>query len=302
MPSTSWRKRSTEPKSIARETLVDGAPLLDDPLVRRRIARLEVRLSALTTAKHRVLAELEAGKPAGPEASVFKVVGTELLQELEALCMELMGLNALCGTDEVGLLPPTEETVASWTCYHRAASIYAGSNEGGYVGIQTGGLQKGRRIGKKLIFAVWNVTDAQPGKGAVCEPFTGEGDGMTCSIAYNWKEGEEYIAAVRVDDKRLVGTITESKTGKVFTVGKMPFAKGYKNLSHGSLVWVEYFGDAASCAATPLQRATFTPAVSNGLNARVSNITFGQKCFNARGTITKDGSAILFATGGETAK
>lgn len=116
-------------KSIARETLVDGAPLLDDPLVRRRIARLEVRLSALTTAKHRVLAELEAGKPAGPEASVFKVVGTELLQELEALCMELMGLNALCGTDEVGLLPPTEETVASWTCYHRAASIYAGSNE-----------------------------------------------------------------------------------------------------------------------------------------------------------------------------
>lgn len=180
--------------------------------------------------------------------------------------------------------------------------FYAGSNEGGYVGIQTGGLQKGRRIGKKLIFAVWNVTDAQPGKGAVCEPFTGEGDGMTCSIAYNWKEGEEYIAAVKVDGNRLVGTITESKTGKVFTVGKMPFAKGYKNLSHGSLVWVEYFGDAASCAATPLQRATFTPAVSNGLNARVSNITFGQKCFNARGTITKDGSAILFATGGETAK
>lgn len=116
-------------KAIALETTVDGAPRMDDPAVRRKIARLETRLTALTTAKHRVLAELEAGKPAGPEASLFKVVGTELLQDLEALCMELMGLNALAGVDEAGLLSPTEETVASWTCYHRAASIYAGSNE-----------------------------------------------------------------------------------------------------------------------------------------------------------------------------
>lgn len=180
--------------------------------------------------------------------------------------------------------------------------FYSGSNEGGYVGIQTGGLQKGRRIGKKLIFAVWNVTRAEPGMGAVCEPFTGEGDGMTCSIAYDWTPGEEYVASVKVAGKKLVGTITESKTGKVFTIGTMPFAKGHKSLSHGSLIWVEYFGDAAGCAATPLQRSTFTPEVSNGLNARISNITFGQKCFNAKGTIAENARSVDFVTGGDTVK
>jgi hypothetical protein len=41
-----------------------------------------------------------------------------------------------------------------------------------------------------MIFSVWNVRNAEPGKGAICEPFTGEGDGMKCSIVYNWKEGE----------------------------------------------------------------------------------------------------------------
>lgn len=180
--------------------------------------------------------------------------------------------------------------------------FYAGSNEGGYVGIQTGGLQKGRRIGKKLIFAVWNVTQAEPGKGAVCEPFTGEGDGMTCSIAYDWKAGDEYIARVKITGKKLMGTITESKTGKVFTIGRMPLAKTYHSLSHGSLIWIEYFGDSASCQATPLQRATFTPDLSDGLNGRISNVTFGKKCFNANGSIAEDSQSIVFTTGASTVK
>lgn len=116
-------------KDIGWSTVADDAPLLADPGLRRRLARLEVRLAALTTAKHRVLSELTSGKPPGAEASVFKIVGTELLQELEALTMEMMGLNGLADTSEAELLPPSEATVASWTCYHRAASIYAGSNE-----------------------------------------------------------------------------------------------------------------------------------------------------------------------------
>lgn len=156
--------------------------------------------------------------------------------------------------------------------------FYAGSNEGGYVGIQTGRLQKGRRIGKKHIFSVWNVREAEPGTGAVCEPFTGEGDGMTCSMAFDWK------------------------TGKVLTIGTMPFAKGFHSLSHGSMVWFEYFGDAANCAATPVQRSTFTPDVSDGLTARLSNVTFGQKCPNANGKIAEDARSVVFTTGGNIVK
>lgn len=180
--------------------------------------------------------------------------------------------------------------------------FYAGSNEGGYVGIQTGGLRQGRLVGKQLIFSVWNVNKADPGKGAVCEPFTGEGDGMKCGIAYGWKDGEEYIAGVKIVDKMLVGTITETKTGRVFTLGRMPLAKGFSALSNGSLIWNEYFGDSASCEATPLQSAVFTPAISNGLNGKISNVTFGQKCSNARGDIAPDGKSIIFTTGGKTVR
>lgn len=178
--------------------------------------------------------------------------------------------------------------------------FYAGSNEGGYVGLQTGGIQKGLFIGKQMIFSVWNVRNAEPGKGAICEPFTGEGDGMKCSIVYNWKEGEDYIASVKVSGKKLLGSVIEVKTGKTFLIGKMPFPKGYNNLSHGALIWVEYFGDViGNCNQTPLQTATFTPEISNGLNGRISNVTFGNKCNNARGDIETNGSSVIFTTGGE---
>ncbi len=116
-------------KEIARQSEVDGSMLSDHPIWQQRLARHEIRLLALTTAKHRVLAELQAGKAPGPESSVFKVVGTELLQEIEALCLDMMGLNALNFFNEPGVVPPAQETMGSWACYHRAASIYAGSNE-----------------------------------------------------------------------------------------------------------------------------------------------------------------------------
>lgn len=103
--------------------------LLADASRRHRLARLEIRLDALTTMKHRSLAELAAGAPPGNEASIVKVVATELLQELEAFGMELLGEDARVGFEDTHLLAPAGATLAEWTCYHRAATVYAGSNE-----------------------------------------------------------------------------------------------------------------------------------------------------------------------------
>jgi alkylation response protein AidB-like acyl-CoA dehydrogenase len=116
-------------KRIAAHTKVGGRALADDPQWRDRIARLELRLRAHRMANYRAIAEQQKGKPPGPEASILKLVGSQLVQDLDELCLDLMGPNALGWMNDEGVVPPLEQWVASYYCYHRATSIYAGSNE-----------------------------------------------------------------------------------------------------------------------------------------------------------------------------
>ena len=55
--------------------------------------------------------------------------GSELLQQLYELAMELMGHDALAWFNEPGVVPPLEQWVASSFNYLRATTIYGGSNE-----------------------------------------------------------------------------------------------------------------------------------------------------------------------------
>ncbi|MAQ18205.1 MAG: pimeloyl-CoA dehydrogenase large subunit [Sandaracinus sp.] len=117
-------------KHIAAETQgADGKPLLDDPRWRDRIARLELRLRAHQMTNYRSLAEQQKGKHPGPETSILKLVGSELVQAADELCMELMGLNSLSWFNDEGVVPAFEQWVPSTFCYDRATTIYAGSNE-----------------------------------------------------------------------------------------------------------------------------------------------------------------------------
>ena len=116
-------------KRIARDTLAGGRPLLDDPVIRTRIATLEVRLDALRMANYRALAGAKLGHAPGPESSILKLRGTEIQQGCMDLLMFLMGDNSLSWFIEPGVVPPREQWVAPGFNYLRAATIYAGSNE-----------------------------------------------------------------------------------------------------------------------------------------------------------------------------
>jgi alkylation response protein AidB-like acyl-CoA dehydrogenase len=107
----------------------DGRPLLEDPAWRRRFAELEVRLRAHQMTSYRALVEQQKGRHPGPEASILKIVGTELAQRAGELCMELMGHDALAWLAKPGVVPDNERWVGPSFCYDRAATIYAGSNE-----------------------------------------------------------------------------------------------------------------------------------------------------------------------------
>ncbi|HEY8429286.1 MAG TPA: acyl-CoA dehydrogenase family protein [Sandaracinaceae bacterium] len=116
-------------KRIAAATEKDGRPLLDDPLFRAKIARLEIELEALRMANYRALAGAQLGHAPGPESSILKLRGSEIYQRALELAMDAMGQNALTWFNDPGVVPPLEEWVPSTFNYTRATTIYGGSNE-----------------------------------------------------------------------------------------------------------------------------------------------------------------------------
>ena len=116
-------------KRIAAETKVDGKRLIDNPDVRARIARQEIKLEALRMANYRALAGAQLGHAPGPESSILKIRGSEIMQECFVIAMEVMGHNSLEWFNEEGNVPPIEQWVPSAFNYTRATTIYGGSNE-----------------------------------------------------------------------------------------------------------------------------------------------------------------------------
>jgi alkylation response protein AidB-like acyl-CoA dehydrogenase len=116
-------------KQIAAATIADGRPLLEHAAFRDKIARLEIKLEALKMANYRAIAGAQLGRAPGPESSILKIRGAEILQQTYELAMELMGPDSLAWFNEPGVVPPIEQWVASMFNYTRATTIYGGSNE-----------------------------------------------------------------------------------------------------------------------------------------------------------------------------
>jgi len=116
-------------KRIAASTQVGGESLLDDPGFRARIARLEIKHRALQMANYRSLAGAQLGHAPGPESSILKIRGSEILQQAGELAMEVMGMNSLTWFNDEGTVPALEQWVPSTFNYLRATTIYGGSNE-----------------------------------------------------------------------------------------------------------------------------------------------------------------------------
>jgi alkylation response protein AidB-like acyl-CoA dehydrogenase len=83
-------------RQIAATQMVDGRPLSEAPRFRDRIARVELELLALEITNLRVLSAAagEAGAP-GPEVSLLKIKGSEIVQEIAELKMLALGHDAL---------------------------------------------------------------------------------------------------------------------------------------------------------------------------------------------------------------
>jgi alkylation response protein AidB-like acyl-CoA dehydrogenase len=116
-------------KRIAAHTLANGRPLLEDPAFRAKIARMEIKLRGLQMANYRAIAGAQLGRSPGPESSILKIRGAEILQQSYELAMEAMGLASMSWFNEPGVVHPEEQWVPSMFNYYRATTIYGGSNE-----------------------------------------------------------------------------------------------------------------------------------------------------------------------------
>lgn len=123
-------------KQLARNILVRGKPLADDPRFRERVAAVEVELKALEMTQMRVIADSEKfGHAPDPRSSILKMKGSELQQAATELLMYVAGYNALefdvqlLIGERAGEDDDWAGTIAPNYYWFRHVSIVGGSNE-----------------------------------------------------------------------------------------------------------------------------------------------------------------------------
>ncbi len=124
-------------KDMAAQEREDDVSLLEDPFFARKIAELEIDLTALEYTELRTLAAENAGKGPGPESSLLKIKGTEIQQRITELVLEAAGHYGAPyfrgfpeGGDNALPIGPDYAHRAAPTYFNvRKTSIYGGSNE-----------------------------------------------------------------------------------------------------------------------------------------------------------------------------
>ena len=96
------RRNLREITAWARETRVDGAPLLEKPWVRENLARVYAKVQTLRLMNWKQAWAAQAGQPNLADASAIKVYGSELNLEAYRLLMEITNARSGLGADSPG--------------------------------------------------------------------------------------------------------------------------------------------------------------------------------------------------------
>lgn len=123
-------------KAIARTELDGDKPLIANAFFKRKLAELEIDLTALEFTELRSLAGPNAGRGPGPESSLLKIKGSEIQQRLTELTLEAVGHYGAPyfrgfgeGDNEHPIGPDYAHRAAPTYFNMRKTTIYGGSNE-----------------------------------------------------------------------------------------------------------------------------------------------------------------------------
>jgi alkylation response protein AidB-like acyl-CoA dehydrogenase len=131
------KRLMTRLKDYARRQPKRGRPLIEDSRFRDRIARLEIDLLSHEWSLMRLISMEQSNLPIGTEASMLKIRGSEIQQDLAELLMETVGpygLPFVAEALEVGFAGETAggdalNSVAALYFDLRKVSIYGGTTE-----------------------------------------------------------------------------------------------------------------------------------------------------------------------------
>ena len=124
-------------KDYSRTEMQGDRPLIEESSFRRRIGQLEIEILSHEWSLMRLISLEQAGKPIGTEASILKIRGSEIQQELGRMLMECAGPYALPYVPqalEAGFAGTTAggahlNGLAAQYFDLRKVSIYGGTNE-----------------------------------------------------------------------------------------------------------------------------------------------------------------------------
>ncbi len=123
-------------KRIAAQEQSGGQPLIRNPHFAARLAKVEIDLMAMATTNLRIISAAKGGHTPGVEASMLKVKGSVIRQEINDLARRAAGPYALPfanetleGANEPRPGPDYAGPLAAQYFNNRKLSIYGGSNE-----------------------------------------------------------------------------------------------------------------------------------------------------------------------------
>jgi len=131
------KKALSKVKNIAKLNTNGDSSLIDDQRFMDKVAKCDIRLQALEYAELKAISNDAKGIPPGAEASMLKIRGSEIQQEITELVLEASGYYAYPyqpnimdkGNNEPMIGPSWSSTAAPKYFNTRKTTIYGGSNE-----------------------------------------------------------------------------------------------------------------------------------------------------------------------------
>jgi hypothetical protein len=166
--------------------------------------------------------------------------------------------------------------------------FFEGTDQGGYIGVQSTGILGGQVVGKMVIGSIWDALEAMPGPMASCEPFGGEGVGYSCRLAFQWRQNVTYRMIVReASDDWWEIAMHDPTTNEEILLGTIRVAPEWGRIRPPTAGFAEYYSTVASCDAMPHAIALLHAPSADGTDpTAVTAGTYGPCAAQATSTCT----------------
>jgi len=171
----------------------------------------------------------------------------------------------------VGIQQPVSIEKTSATRFYSMSWNWDNSPHGGYMGLQNDGNLSDSVSTKIALFSVWDALDSQ---GSGCRQFTGEGTGLSCRIAYNFKAGHTYVYMVSRANSTKPGlwwtaSIQDISSKTITVIGTLqaPDDSGADSIAPRLNNFSEFFGNTRPCDKVPTSDTIFRQPVVSGTTA-----------------------------------